>query len=102
MAQDEVMNLSKAYANAVRGMMDTKGIFLYGSYVKGTAREDGDIDIAVIAVIVDRVPGDYLNAVSKLWGLTRTVGDAIEPVLLTEQDNQSHFIETVDRTGIAI
>ena len=26
MAQDEVMNLAKAYADAVRGMMDTKGI----------------------------------------------------------------------------
>ena len=99
MAQDEVMNLAKAYANAVRRMMDTKGIYLYGSYAKGTAREDSDIDIAVI---VDRVPGDYLNAVSKLWGLTRSVGDAIEPVLLTEQDNQSHFIETVYRTWIAI
>ena len=99
MAQDEVMNLAKAYANAVRRVMDTKGIFLYGSYAKGTAREDSDIDIAVI---VDRVPGDYLSTVSKLWGLTRSVGDAIEPVLLTEQDNQSHFIETVYRTGIAI
>ena len=30
MAQDEVMNLAKAYANAVRRMMDTKGIYLYG------------------------------------------------------------------------
>ena len=99
MAQDEVMNLAKAYANAVRGMMDTKGIFLYGSYAKGTAREDSDIDIAVI---VDHIPGDYLSAVSKLWGLTRTVDDAIEPVLLTEQDNQSQFIETVYQTGIAI
>ena len=99
MAQDEVMNLAKAYADAVRGMMDTKGIFLYGSYAKGTAREDSDIDIAVI---VDHVPGDYLSTVSKLWGLTRAVGDTIEPVLLTEQDNQSRFIETVYRTGIAI
>ena len=98
MAQDEVMDLAKAYANAVRGMMDTKGIFLYGSYAKGTAREDGDMDIAVN---VDRVPGDHLNAVPKLWGLTRTVGDAIEPVLFTEQDNQSHCIEAVYRTGIA-
>lgn len=99
MAQDKVMNLAKAYTDAVRGMMDTKGIFLYGSYAKGTAREDSDIDIAVN---VDRVLGDYLNAASKLWGLTRTVGDAIEPVLLTEQDNQSHCIETVYQTGIAI
>lgn len=99
MAQDEVLNIAREYANAVRGVMDTKGIYLYGSYAKGTAREDSDIDIAVV---VDQIPDDYLSAVSKLWGLTRAVGDAIEPVLLTEQDNQSGFIQTVYKTGISV
>lgn len=50
--------------------MDTKTIFLYGSYAKGTATDNSDIDIAVI---VDAVSGDYLTTVSKLWGITRTV-----------------------------
>ena len=99
MAQDEVLNIAKEYADAVRSIMQTSGVFLYGSYAKGTATEDSDIDIAVV---VDQIPGDYLNIVSKLWSLTRDVSQEIEPVLLTTADNQSGFLQTVKRTGIAV
>lgn len=99
MAELEVLNVAKRYADQVRGMMDAKAIFLYGSQAKGTARKDSDIDIAVI---VDQVPGDYLTALSKLWRLTRTVHDDIEPVLLLEQDSDSGFLQTVRKTGIAV
>ena len=99
MAQDEVLNIAKEYANAVRSIMQTSGVFLYGSYAKGTATADSDIDIAVV---VDQIPGDYLSIVSKLWGLTRNISQEIEPVLLTAVDNQSGFLQTVKRTGIAV
>lgn len=99
MAEDEVLNTAKQYADAVRGVIDAKAIFLYGSHVKGTATKDSDIDIAVV---VDEVPGDYLTVISKLWGLTRKVNHDIEPVLLTQADGQSGFLQTVERTGIAV
>ena len=99
MAKNEVLNTAKAYADAVRGILDTKAIFLYGSHAKGTANENSDIDIAIV---VDEVPGDYLTIVSKLWGLTREVDYDIEPVLLTEADNQSGFLQTIEKTGIAV
>ena len=99
MAQDEVLNIAKEYANAVRSIMQTSGVFLYGSYAKGTATADSDIDIAVV---VDQISGDYLSIVSKLWGLTRNISQEIEPVLLTAVDNQSGFLQTVKRTGIAV
>ena len=99
MAQDEVLNIAKAYANAVRGIMKTTGVFLYGSHAKGTATKDSDIDIAVV---VDQISGDYLSTVSKLWSLTRSVSEEIEPVLLTAADRQSGFLQTVELTGIAV
>lgn len=99
MAQDEVLNIAKEYADAVRGIMQTTGVFLYGSHAKGTATADSDIDIAVV---VDHISGDYLSTVSKLWSLTRTVNDEIEPVLLIAEDNRSGFLQTVKRTGIAL
>lgn len=99
MAENEVLNTAKAYADAVRSIIDAKAIFLYGSHARGTATKDSDIDIAVV---VDKVPGDYLTVVSKLWGLTREVDHDIEPVLLTEADSQSGFLQTVERTGIAV
>lgn len=99
MAENEVISIAKTFADKVRSIMDTKAIFLYGSYAKGTATDNSDIDIAVI---VDTIPGDYLSTVSKLWGITRTVHEDIEPVLLTASDYDTGFLQTVYNTGIAV
>lgn len=99
MAQDEVLTIAKEYANAVRSVMKTKSIFLYGSQARGTATKDSDIDIAIV---VDTIPGDYLNTMAELWKLTRSVAHEIEPVLLTSEDEASGFLATVQETGIAV
>lgn len=99
MAQDEVLTIAKEYAAAVRSVMTTKSIFLYGSQARGTATKDSDIDIAVV---VDAVPGDYLNTMAELWKLTRSVAQEIEPVLLIAEDDASGFLSTVQETGIAV
>lgn len=99
MAEEKVLNIAKQYAVAVRKVMDASSIFLYGSHAKGTATKDSDIDIAVV---VNKVPGDYLDAVSLLWKLTRSIDHDIEPVLLTAADDESGFLQTVQQTGIAV
>ena len=99
MTKIEVISIAKTFADNVRSIMDTKAIFLYGSYAKGTATDNSDIDIAVI---VDTIPGDYLSTVSKLWGITRTVHEDIEPVLLSASDYDTGFLQTVYNTGIAV
>ncbi len=99
MAENEVLTLARQYADAVRGALDTRSIFLYGSQAKGTATKDSDIDIAVV---VDTVPGDYLNTMALLWRLGRTVSHDIEPVLLSDDDLDSGFLQSVQRTGIAV
>lgn len=99
MNENEVISIAKTFANKVRSIMDTKAIFLYGSYAKGTATDNSDIDIAVI---VDTIPGDYLSTVSKLWGVTRTVHEDIEPVLLSASDYDTGFLQMVYNTGIAV
>jgi len=99
MAENKVLILARQYADAVRGAMDAKNIFLYGSQSKGTATKDSDIDIAVV---VDKVPDDYLNAVALLWKLGRAVSHDIEPILLSDDDLDSGFLQTIQRTGIAV
>ena len=74
MDQEKVLNIAKEYADAVRKVVDATAIFLYGSYAKGTATKDSDIDIAVV---VDKIPGDYLNTMTMLWRLTRSVNHDI-------------------------
>lgn len=99
MVKEQVLNSAREYADAVRKVMMPSQVILYGSQVKGTATPDSDIDIAVV---VSELPEDYLSAVTELWRLTRGINDAIEPVLLTSDDEQSGFLSTVQRTGVAV
>ena len=47
MDQEKVLNIAKEYAAAVRKVVDTTAIFLYGSYAKGTAQPASDVDLWV-------------------------------------------------------
>ena len=51
---------------------------------------------------MNKVPGNYLDEVSLLWKLTRSIGHDIEPELLTAADDESGFLQTVQQTGIAV
>ncbi len=99
MDQKKVLNIAKDYAASVRRVVDASDVFLYGSYARGTATKDSDIDIAVI---VQQMPEDYLRTMATLWKLTRGVSDNIEPVLLAADDDASGFLSTVRKTGIAV
>lgn len=99
MDQGTSLITAKRYADAVRKVMDTRSIVMYGSQARGTATENSDIDIAVI---VDKMPEDYLGTLSMLWRLTQEINLDIEPVLLSDEDNQSGFLHTVLSSGIAV
>ena len=99
MVEEKVLTTAREYAAAVRKTMNVRDIFLYGSHARGEAKKDSDIDIAVVA---DRVPGDYLDTMASLWRLTNDVDEDIEQVLLLTSDDESGFLDTVRRTGIAV
>ncbi len=99
MDQKEVLRIAGEYASSVRKVLPAKGIYLYGSYARGTAGKDSDIDIAVV---VDELPDDYLGTLALLWKLTRGEGIDIEPVLLKSTDNKSGFLNTILKTGIPV
>ena len=99
MVEEKVLTVAREYAAAVRKTMNVQDIFLYGSHARGEAKKDSDIDITVVA---DQVPGDYLDTMASLWRLTNDVDEDIEPVLLLTSDDESGFLDTVRRTGIAV
>ncbi len=72
--------------------MPVSMVILYGSYARGTARENSDIDIAVL---VDRFRGDYLKTSAELFNLVSTVNKRIEPVLLCRENDKSGFLENL-------
>lgn len=77
---------------------------LYGSYAKGTAGVDSDIDLAVIAPEFDRKGSRAW--VRKLWALRAKTDERIEPLAVGRnqwlEDQGSPIIEIVRREGIAI
>ena len=71
---------------------------MYGSYSKGNATPDSDIDVAVIVPTY----GDQKFEISKnLWRDVDKVSFLIEPVLMAE-DRWSPLYEDVMQTGIAV
>ena len=74
-------------------------VFMYGSYAKGYANPDSDIDVAVI------LPGSEITDPWEQWadiaGDVRKVSTLIEPVLM-EDNEDSMLYREVMRTGVAV
>ena len=68
MNQEEVLKIARHYADSVREIIPVRSVYLYGSWARGSAGRDSDIDILVI---VDELPEDYLGTLTLLWKLTR-------------------------------
>lgn len=98
MAEAEVIRIVRRYKEAIADVVSDAKVYLYGSYSKGTARPDSDIDVAVV---VQEAPSDRFALSSRLWRATRKVNTLIEPILI-ESSDQSPLYEDIMRTGIAI
>ncbi|MBR4340895.1 MAG: nucleotidyltransferase domain-containing protein [Bacteroidales bacterium] len=73
-------------------------VLIYGSYSKGNANKDSDIDVAVVVSSY----GDRKLELSKaLWHDVDEVSLLIEPVLIS-MEHPSPLYDDVMRTGIAV
>jgi len=86
----------KQYVDVLRQNFKIKKVILYGSYSRGSARKDSDIDVAVVLSHIDE---DFLMAEAKLFRLRREIDTRIEPVLLEESNDKSGFLEEILKTG---
>ena len=94
-----VINTVSKYAEAVRSELSPSAIVLFGSYAKGTASDESDIDVAVI---FDGFKGDWLKTSTSLWKLRRNVSLDIEPHMLDAREDKSGFVQHVFKTGQVI
>ena len=98
MDKEKVVKIAQRYKAAVAEHFPIKALYLYGSYSKGNATEDSDIDIAVV---VDRLCDNYFEDTPLLWKLRRKISNLIEPVLLTEDPHNPLYADVL-KTGIRI
>ena len=98
MDRDNAIRIARQYKDAISGHFNPTKVYLYGSYSKGTQREDSDIDIAGV---VPKMVGDWFANVPLLWTASRKINDLIEPVLI-EECHPSPLYEDIMKTGIQI
>ncbi len=98
MGKNDVIEIVRQYKKQVLSTLGPASVYLYGSYSKGCARDDSDIDVAVV---VPEVKDDFLKTSSLLWSLTWDVNTLIEPVLIDAR-NPSPLYSDILQTGVLV
>ena len=96
MGYDEIRDKVEAYSRLVAERYHPKMIIVYGSYARGTATEESDIDIAVFC---DVLPGEHYEHAAELFRLTREIDLRIEPILIESDTVQNRFYKEILKTG---
>ena len=99
LSRDEAIGLVRRYKQVIAPRFDVEPrVMMFGSYSKGYANPDSDIDVAVIVPTY----GDRKLEISKLlWHDVNQVSFLIEPVLIAE-DRWSPLYDDVMRTGVTV
>ena len=99
LTRDEALELVRRYKQVISPRFEVEPrVMMFGSYSKGYANSDSDIDVAVIVPTY----GDRKFEISKqLWRDVDKVSFLIEPVLMAD-DRQSPLYNDVMRTGVAV
>jgi predicted nucleotidyltransferase len=85
----------------VRSQVDVSGAYLFGSYAKGLAREESDIDVAFVT---KGITGNSFNDGLALTKMRRNYDVRIEPHLFSPDDfgHNNWFADEIIKTGIRI
>ena len=99
LTREEALALVRRYKEVISPRFDVEPrVLMFGSYSKGYANPDSDIDVAVIVPTY----GDRKFEMSKgLWRDVDKVSFLIEPVLMAD-DRKSPLYDDVMRTGVAV
>jgi predicted nucleotidyltransferase len=98
---EAVNKLVSQYVSDVRKTMPIDKVFLYGSYAKGTQRDDSDVDLCFFSSAF--TAPKLFDAGLQLLGLARKYNRevCIEPQAFptSELDNDNPFVKEILRTG---
>jgi predicted nucleotidyltransferase len=100
LTREEALDTVRRYKQVIRLRYKTEPkVIMYGSYAKGYANPDSDIDVAVI------LPESEITDPWEQWadiaGDVRKVSTLIEPVLMEDQEDSMLYREVM-RTGVAV
>lgn len=97
---DEIIN---KFIDSVRSRHALKKAFLFGSYAKGTARPESDIDLALIFDELDE--SGIFDEAFQVFHEAQELNPDIEPVCFNKEEFErglSPIIDVITREGIRI
>jgi predicted nucleotidyltransferase len=99
---ETVVTILKSYVADVRKVMSVDKVMLYGSYAKGYARKDSDVDVCFFLTSFDDMTKH--DIIVKLFLLAHEYNLYIEPNVFEVSDiyDDNPFVKEVLRTGIEI
>ena len=100
LSRDEAIDIVREYKRVITPRYATEPkVYMYGSYAKGYANPDSDIDVAVIVPQPEIV--NHWEQSADLWGDVRKVNVLIEPVLMEDHEDSMLYREVM-RTGVVV
>ncbi|KKP31083.1 MAG: Nucleotidyltransferase domain protein, partial [Candidatus Woesebacteria bacterium GW2011_GWC2_31_9] len=63
--KDEVLKVIKKFRKEIEGLVHTDGVYLFGSYATGHAKDYSDIDIAIVSADIN--DENYFDMKSKIF-----------------------------------
>jgi predicted nucleotidyltransferase len=99
MDKREAIKIVRAYKSLLKEHFPSGKVYLFGSYAKGTNREDSDIDVAIV---VKKIDGDFFLVNPLLWKLRRQIDDRLQPILIESDFDEAGFLEEIQKNGIEV
>ncbi len=99
MDRGEAIDKVRAYRLLLQDHFQLESVYLYGAFARENYSGEGNIDVAVV---VDRVRGDYFSVSPLLWQLRKKIDDRIEPILIERAFDDTTILKEVQKYGIEI
>jgi len=100
MADQRTINLLKKYIEIIPKDYGLRNAYLFGSYAKGSQKEESDFDLALVFDHID----DFFTIQKQLRKLRRTIDLRIEPHPIKTEDfnNENSFVSEIKKHGISL
>ncbi len=100
MVTESAVNIAKKYISSLPAELDIRRAYIFGSYAKGSQRDESDIDIAIVFSHMD----DFFEIQMELFRRRREIDLRIEPHPFDEDDfsENNPVAAEIMNTGIEI
>lgn len=98
LTKKEVINLIDKFLPSIYSVYPNAEVYLFGSYAKGCATEESDIDVGIIIPEFDPTPEINWGKRGQLEDMAFDIDYRLSPTVLTP-NNRSGFFDSVTKLG---